>query len=171
MAAPKGNDFWTCRAKHGPNFLYEGEEGAAELLDEGIRYLEWCRDNPLKEQKAFAYKGEVVKEDVEKMRVATIGGFCLFLGINPTTWQGWRGREDLSSVITTIENAIREYKFSGAAADLLNANIISRDLGLADRQEISGPGGAPIQKVTKEMDAKEAAEAYAATREAGRSES
>ena len=33
-----------------------------------------------------------------------------------------------------IDSIIRTQKFEGAAADLFNANIISRDLGLVDRQ-------------------------------------
>ncbi len=36
-------------------------------------------------------------------------------------------------------------KFEGAAADLLNANIISRELGLADRQEHTGKDGGAIE--------------------------
>ena len=35
-------------------------------------------------------------------------------------------------VICNIETAIRNQKFTGAAANQLNANIIARDLGLKD---------------------------------------
>ena len=34
------------------------------------------------------------------------------------------------------ESVIRSQKFAGAAADLLNANIIARDLGLADKNQV-----------------------------------
>ena len=34
---------------------------------------------------------------------------------------------------------------SGAAADMLNANIIARDLGLSDKSELTGKGGGPIK--------------------------
>ena len=44
-----------------------------------------------------------------------------------------------------MEQIIRTQKFEGAAAELLNPNIIARDLGLADRSEHSGPGGGPIR--------------------------
>lgn len=37
-----------------------------------------------------------------------------------------------------------------------------------DRSEVSGPGGGPVQMITPEMDAKQAAEAYAATLTAGK---
>ena len=44
-----------------------------------------------------------------------------------------------------MEEIIRQQKFEGAAANLLNANIIARDLGLADKAEITGRDGGPIE--------------------------
>jgi len=40
-----------------------------------------------------------------------------------------------STVIADIEAVIKSQKFQGAAAGLLNANIIARDLGLADKSD------------------------------------
>lgn len=66
----------------------------------------------------------------------TIGGMCVFLGIAESTWHAWRkSRPDLSEVITRAEQIIRQQKFEGAAAELLNANIIAREIGLADKTE------------------------------------
>ena len=56
-------------------------------------------------------------------------------------------------------------KFTAAAAGFLNAAIIARDLGLAEKHEVAGPGGGPLQTVTTEMTPAEAAEAYARTRD------
>ena len=42
--------------------------------------------------------------------------------------------EAFSELTAMIDSIIRTQKFEGAAADLFNANIISRDLGLVDRQ-------------------------------------
>ena len=44
------------------------------------------------------------------------------------------------------EEIIYNQKFTGAAADLLNPNIIARELGLADKQqnEHTGVDGKPI---------------------------
>ncbi len=44
-------------------------------------------------------------------------------------------------ITSKIDNVIRSQKFAGAAADLLNANIIARDLGLKDQKELSGNVG------------------------------
>ena len=47
-------------------------------------------------------------------------------------------------VIREAEEIIRRQKFEGASADLLNANIIARDLGLADKAEFTGKDGADL---------------------------
>ncbi len=44
------------------------------------------------------------------------------------------------AVITRIKETIFTQKFEGASADLLNANIIARDLGLADKKDITSDG-------------------------------
>jgi poly(A) polymerase Pap1 len=51
---------------------------------------------------------------------------------------------DFSTVITDIEKTIYTQKFQGASADLLNANIIARDLGLSDKTELTGKDGKPL---------------------------
>lgn len=134
MAPPKGNKFWMARSSHGAKPKFEGPEPLAAACQE---YFEWVEDNPLWEAKAFAYQGVVTVEKLPKMRAMTIGSLCMFLDITFETWCTWRTeRDDLSDVITNVEQAIREQKFAGAAADLLNANIIARDLGLVDKSKI-----------------------------------
>lgn len=133
MPAPLGNQLWKARTKHGRDRLFASSEALQEACCE---YFQWVQDNPLYEMKAFAYMGSVVQEPVAKMRAMTIGGLCIFLNIDVSTWRAWREVDDFSAVISWAENVIYEQKFSGAAADLLNANIISRDLGLADRSSV-----------------------------------
>jgi len=62
----------------------------------------------------------------------------MFLDVTFETWTEWRKtRSDLSEVIAWAENVIYRQKFEGASADMLNPNIISRDLGLADKKDLS----------------------------------
>ena len=42
------------------------------------------------------------------------------------------------TITAQIKQIIRTQKFEGASAGFLNANIIARDLGLTDKQEITG---------------------------------
>jgi len=142
MPAPKGNRFWEARSSHGRNPIFKSPD---ELQTACLEYFAWVEENPLYEDKLVTFQGQATHEPVAKMRAMTINGLCLFLDIALPTWADYRKKEDFSPVCNAIEQAIREQKFSGAAADLLNANIIARDLGLADRQEHTGANGGPIQ--------------------------
>lgn len=128
MAAPKGNNYWQFRDKHGRDFKYRPEA----LWDEFVQYSEWLTDNPLYEEKQFAFQGVVTIHDAPKMRAMTLTGFCLFADISLDTFQEYRKNKDFIAVCTRIDNAIYQQKFEGAAADLLNPSIIARDLGLKD---------------------------------------
>lgn len=73
------------------------------------------------------------------MRAMSLHGLCMFIGIARSTWDEWKKtRADFSEVIAKVEDAVFRQKFEGASADLLNASIIARDLGLADKKEVTG---------------------------------
>ena len=138
-----GNRFWEARSSCGPKPKFAGPD---ELWSACAEYFEWNEAHPLHEAKAFAYEGKATVEALPKMRAMTLGGLCMFLDISEQTWRDWRTtRPDLSEIITRAEAVIRRQKFEGAAAGLLVPQIIARDLGLAERQEVSGPDGGPIK--------------------------
>ncbi len=141
MAAPKGNRFWEARSSHGRKPIFASPD---DLWAAAIEYFEWVENNPLKEEKVFNGKDGIVRADIAKMRAMTIGGLCNFLDIDRTTWLEYGRKEGFSKVVSRVDEIIRDQKFSGAAADLLNANIIARDLGLADKSEHTGKDGAPL---------------------------
>lgn len=146
MAAPKGNQFWLARSSHGPNPKFEGPE---PLWDACLQYFQWVEDNPLLEEKAFSFQGSITKTNMKKMRAMSIRALCIFLDISEQAWQNWRAdREDLLGIITRVEKIIYDQKFTGASADLLNANIISRELGLADRKLLGNDPENPLPAVT-----------------------
>ena len=144
MDARIGNQFWKARSTHGANPKFDGPEPLWEACQE---YFEWVEANPMKEEKGFAFQGVVTKETFSKMRAMTQGGLCIFLDITQETWGDWRkNRKDLSEVVTRVNEIIRQQKFAGAAADLLNPNIIARDLGLVDKQDHSSEDGSMSPK-------------------------
>ena len=135
---PKGNRFWEARSSHGrkPKFA------SPEILHSAcMEYFEWVEENPLYEAKAFAYQGQVTVEYLPKMRAMTIAGLCLFLDIDNSTWFDYKAKPDFSNVCEAVEKAMYQQKFTGASADLLNASIIARDLGLADKQDLTSSDG------------------------------
>lgn len=151
MAAPKGNKFWECRSSHGPNPKFDNPD---DLWAACVEYFQWVEDHPLQEGKLVQSEGKPVLESLPKMRAMTITGLCLFLGVSRGTWNHWReNRDDLSEIISIIDDAISTQKFEGASAGLLNANIIARDLGLSEKTEA---------KVEAKHDVDSATEALAA---------
>ena len=142
MAAPKGNQFWKARTKHGRDRLFASADALWEACCE---YFEWVEANPLWEDKVFCQGGEIIHGEIIKPRPMTIGGLCIFLGIARSTWAEWANTEDFSEVTTRAEEIIRDQKFAGAAAELFNANIIARDLGLSDKQDLNHGGSVEVK--------------------------
>lgn len=159
MAAPKGNQFWLARSSHGRKPKFANKD---DLWKAACEYFQWVEDNPLWEAKLVSYQGLSEVETIPKMRAMTQAGLQLFIDISHDAWENYRNREGFVVVVSEIEAVIRDQKFSGAAADLLNANIIARDLGLKDKSEqaLTGADGGAIKMITTEMSEEEASEIY-----------
>ncbi len=129
-----GNKLWQMRSKDGKEPKYKPDA----LWEKALEYFQWIEDNPLLEEQLFAYQGIITRQTVTKMHAMTYQGLELFLDISRQTWDNYRKNNDYLAVTNAIEKIIYEQKFSGAAATLLNPNIIARDLGLSDKRDISG---------------------------------
>jgi len=160
MAAPKGNQFWKLRSKHGRDKLFKTSE---LLWGAAAEYFQWCEDNPwlkMEQSRASGKTGIKMKVidgqvgDIEPhepegliglptARPFTLSGLCIYLNCNSAYFRQFKSslpenEKDFSTVITCIEEIIYTQKFEGAAVGAFNANIIARDLGLAEKQEIKG---------------------------------
>ncbi len=108
-------------------------------------YVEWAADNPVKITQVGWYEGEATHTEIEKPRPLTIQGFSAFCGFGSSTYFTWRKEKpDLVPAMEWIEAAMFDQKFSGAAAGLYNATLIARELGIADKAEVTGEGGAAL---------------------------
>ena len=133
MAAPKGNRYHLLRERSGKEKLFPTPES---LLDACVEYFEWVEENPLIESKIVSYQGVSTLEELPKMRAMTIAGLCNHLGIVTQTWDLYKKREDYIGICSQVEQIIWAQKFEGASADMLNASIIGRELGLMDKQQV-----------------------------------
>lgn len=107
-----------------------------ELLNAAVGYFEWAAAHPLLEDKVFQFQGAIVRDTQDKVRPFTKKGLATHINTTEARLNGMRKRgEDWEHVLDLIEQVIFTQKFENAAAGLLNANIISRDLGLAEKQE------------------------------------
>lgn len=149
MAAPAGNQFWMARSSHGRKPLFSSPD---QLWEACTEYFAWVEANPLYEDKIISFQGVATHVPCAKMRAMTISGLCIFLDIARRSWDEYRLKKDFSPVCEQVEQIIRDQKFTGAAADLLNPSIIARDLGLAERTEHTGKDGESIKVETKTDD-------------------
>jgi hypothetical protein len=138
MGAPEGNSFWELRLTHGRSHAISTAE---QLWQNFIEYCKWIEENPLIE---VDYKGkDADRVLLPKMRAMTKQGFALACGLS--AWEiisEYKTRsKDFSEIVSRIEGYIYEQKFTGAAAGLLNPNIIARDLGLTENKNIEVKGG------------------------------
>lgn len=130
-----GNDFWKHHSKHGRDKIFMTPE---ILWEAACEYFEWVKENPLME--TIIQSGK--KWEIPKMRAMTEGGLCIFLDVESRTFRNYCDKDNDSykaffPVTAQIKEIIKTQKFEGASAGFLNANIIARDLGLADKQDIT----------------------------------
>lgn len=133
-----GNDYHklAARFKH-PARKYDEPQ---DLLNDLVKYFEWLDENPLEEAKVFNGSDGLVHTELNKMRAPTLQSLCIFIGISRSTWGKWRRGEDaknLQKVVDWAEDMMYARKFEGAAAGLLNANLIARDLKLEENVKSS----------------------------------
>lgn len=131
LKVKEGSKAWDSRLPAGRKLIFKDPQ---TLWDACVEYFEWNQANPLKEEKINFYQGEPTVHSINKMSALTMDGLCVYLEIGQSTWYDYCNREVFSEVTKRVDAIMRNQKFTGAAADLLNANIIARDLGLADKQ-------------------------------------
>lgn len=135
MAAPKSNQFWKLRSKHGRDKLFATPE---LLWEAACEYFEWCDNHPWTKQDWVGKDADQVTRETQ--RPYTLTGLCLYLNCSTSYFREFKSNppvntEDFLTVITRIEETIYTMKYEGAAVGAFNANIIARDLGLVDKKE------------------------------------
>jgi hypothetical protein len=138
--------FWDNRAvSAGKDFNIAPEYKSPNEFWEACReYFEWSVNTPLELNVHSFSSGSVNVGSVEKPRAMSLMALCFFLGISKRTWVQWKNsRLDLSDVMDMAEDIIYTQKFELAAADILNANFIARDLGMSDKSDARLSGAGP----------------------------
>jgi len=155
MPAPKGNQFWQ-------NVQFPGRprefESPRKLWLAALRYFNWMDTHPQRQDKQFCYQGDIIHDDAIKMNPYTLGELCAFIGIDKRNFDRYGDLEDFRPITTAIREIIYGQKFRGAAADIFNANIIARELGLTDKAGVDITSGGErirnewhVHPVTTEM--------------------
>ena len=121
-----------------------------DFLRAAVEYFRWRTEHPIQEEvvSIAPTTGRITRTHKSMKKVFTKGSMLSYLNLPKDTFSRLRAKgEDWAEAVERVEAVIEDDKFTGAVAGLYNANIISRDLGLADKQEISGPGGGPVRSL------------------------
>ncbi|WP_159522829.1 terminase small subunit [Sunxiuqinia indica] len=138
MGAPKYNEYWKERKKHGRDKLFENPE---EIIDLAQNYIEYCTNNPIivKELiKSGPRGGDVV--DIERPRIPSRKGFTVFLGIDGKTLWNYEKDEkykdffqSFAYVCDLFDSELTDNATTGQA----NPAIAAMLLGLKQKQDIT----------------------------------
>lgn len=128
-----------------------------QLAVKFAEYVEWCKNNPI----VIGTKTENTAVDgtpygsrtyEEKPRLVSIGGFLVYIGATRSWWGELdRSKQDFSAVKNLIREFCESYQKEMASAGIFNGNIISRLLGLADKQQVDNNTETRIIVETKEQ--------------------
>lgn len=135
MSAPKGNEYWKFRNKHGRDHKYEPDD----LWDEAVKYFEWISERVWNKKEAIK-SGDMAGTtmDVPTQTPMSIKSFCLFADIDENTfirYEKEEGYKDFWEITTRIKSIIQSNQFEGATVGAYNPNIIARTLGLSEKIE------------------------------------
>ena len=152
--APKGNQFWKLRSKHGRDKLFAT---SGLMWDAACEYFQWCDDHPWIREETTTRQGKDMpisdSKTLPTARPYTLSGLCLYLSCNTQYFSQFKkalpkNEKDFSLVVTRIEQIIYTQKFEGAAVGAFNANIIARDLGLSDKHQTEHSGNIDLSQIT-----------------------
>lgn len=151
MAPPKGHKYWQFMEYPGRPRKYPKPR---DLWKAACSYFDWTDETPINELKHMVVDKDLREVEQPRPRAMTITALCRHIGITQALWCRWKKERDdeYVTVMNTIEEVIRDQKFTYAAVGMMNSTLISRDLGLADKQELSGPSGKPIELETTTLD-------------------
>ena len=131
MPAPKKNNYWSQRRKHGRD-LSATPEFFQEMSDE---YHEWLLDNPIIVSEKVVVGGKLKTIFHEKIQIPTMKGYLSYIQISRQTWNNFLKREDFFDPLTAIEYQIEHNQQSYAAAGVSKEMIVTRIQGLNEKTE------------------------------------
>ena len=141
MGAPKGNNYWEFRNKHGRNHKYTPET----FWEEAVNYFAYMSTKVWNKKEAIK-GGDLAGQtmDVPTPVPMSIESFCLYADITPDTFRNYGSNKeeykDFFDVTTYVRGVIESNQFEGATVGVYNPNIIARKLGLADKTDITSKG-------------------------------
>ena len=111
------------------------------LWKKACEYFDWMNQSPFYEEKSIVVNKDIETVNLPKMRPYTLDTFQVFAKISDDTYRNYRNKPAFLGVCSTIDKIIKGNKFEGACAGFFNHAIIARDLGLADKKDLTSSDG------------------------------
>lgn len=132
----------------------------AELAEEFEKYVNWCGEHPIEvirtakgKNTSAAGSASFNRDDVEeKPQLVSVGGFLVWLGETESWWKNLESGtfgEEFLKVKARVRVYCEEYQKAMASSGIYKENIISRLLGLADKQDVAAQVGGTIEYEVK----------------------
>ena len=142
----EGNKMYLLRQTDGRTKKYTPEE----LAEGAAAYFNHTDKNPIYENAIHQRSGEIIK--IPRQRPYTIEGLCNYIGTVKSVLFNYENMKegearalDYKNIVTRIRQICYAQKLEGAACGIFNSNIIARELGLTDKQEIETTGAKRLQ--------------------------
>lgn len=129
-----------------------------QLAEKFAEYVDWCRKNPIvvgtktenTSVEGIAYGAKTYEE---KPRLVSIGGFLVYIGATKQWWADLDNskKASFSDLKAHIREFCEAFQKEMASANVFNGNIISRLLGLADKQQVDTHSETRVVVETKEQ--------------------
>lgn len=108
-----------------------------EVFNFAVRYFSWAESEAIKAIETAAYQGVVSESLVHKPRVFTLNGLALFMGVNINRFARWRTEAGYSDVMAFVDSVIHEQKYQLAAANIINAGFVGKEIGIDKATEVN----------------------------------
>lgn len=114
-----------------------------QLVEKFEEYVKWSEEHPYTDDSKVTYaNGNYAASSAAKPRRLSIAAFQLYVGCSDTWWEDLDKSKNYGKEFTAVKTYIKKYcetsQTNMASAGLLKENIISRLLGLADKQQVDG---------------------------------
>lgn len=126
----------------------------ADLHAAACAAFEHFDNHPHRKEVVFHNKGAIVRSYERVLRPYSLRGLALRMGLAEGTLSNYRKYPEFAEIMAWIDDVIFNQKFEAAAANMLNASFIARDLGMAEKNELTGRDGGPL--LTHELTTEEA---------------
>lgn len=104
------------------------------------QYIEWVKSNPVDKTITTAFQGEINYKKVPHCRPMTQYGWASFLGVGLSTLKDYSKRPEYSAIFEYFQSSMTAWNIDGATSGDLNATIVARIEGLADKKETEHSG-------------------------------